>query len=110
MGEIGSRKVFEDDRVIVWHLDLEPGERGKQHTHKLDYIARVIAGSTVEVFGANGESLYTVEREPGDAINFRIVGDHVRSDSSGSSLISATHSVRNIGTCTFKEVVIEFKK
>ena len=28
MSGLGTRKVYEDDRVVVWHLDLEPGEQG----------------------------------------------------------------------------------
>ena len=46
---VGTQKVFEDDRVIVWHLDLEPGEQGERHTHTLDYVIRVLSGSTLEV-------------------------------------------------------------
>ena len=109
MSGVGTQKVFEDDRVIVWHLDLEPGEQGRQHTHELDYVARVVAGSTLEVLGPNGELLYKVERESGEAINFRIAGDQVTSNFSESSPIPATHSVKNVGTRTFKEVLIEFK-
>ena len=26
MSGVGTRKVFEDDRVRVWHLDIAPGE------------------------------------------------------------------------------------
>jgi quercetin dioxygenase-like cupin family protein len=51
MAGVGTRKVFEDDRVIVWHLDLEPGQQGERHTHKLDYVVRVLSGSTLEVAG-----------------------------------------------------------
>ncbi len=109
MAGVGTRKVFENDRVIVWHLDLEPGEQGKQHTHELDYVVRILSGSTLQVFGPNGESLYTVEREACDAINFQMAGDQVVSDRPGSSPVPATHSVRNIGTHTFREVLIEFK-
>jgi hypothetical protein len=31
MAGVGTKKVFEDDRVIIWHLDLEPGEQGDQY-------------------------------------------------------------------------------
>ena len=110
MGGVGTQKIFEDDRVILWRLDLEPGEQGKQHTHELDYVARVMAGSTLEVLGPGGESLYVVKREPGDAITFRIVGDHVLANGAGATPVPATHSVRNIGDRTFKEVIVEFKQ
>lgn len=83
MTGVGTRKVFEDDRVIVWHFDLEPGEQGKPHTHNLDYVVRVLSGSTLEVSGPDGELLYSVERQAGGALasesrvtrSFRIIQD-----------------------------------
>lgn len=107
---VGSRKVFEDDRVIVWHLDLAPGEACEPHTHELDYVARIVSGSTIEVIGPTGESLYVVTRDPGDAISFRIIGDQIYSDVAGSSPIPTTHSAKNVGQETFREVLIEFKR
>lgn len=109
MSAVGTRKVFEDDRVIVWQLDLEPGEECERHTHELDYVARIISGSTIEVFGPDGESLYTVDRQPGDAISFRMVGDKVQSNMPGAIPIAATHSAKNVGTSAFREVLVEFK-
>ena len=109
MAGVGTQKVFENDRVIVWHLDLEPGEQGEQHTHELDYIVRILSGSTLEVFGPDGESLDTVELEAGGAISFRIDGDRIVADRPEYPAVPATHSARNIGTTPFQEVLIEFK-
>jgi hypothetical protein len=110
MAGVGTQKVFEDDRVVVWHLDLEPGEHGTRHTHELDYVVRVISGSTLEVAGPDGEFLYTVELEAGDAVSFRVDGDQIVSDRSGYPAVPTTHSARNVGENTFREVLIEFKK
>ena len=44
MAGVGTQKVFENERVIVWHLDLEPGEQGERHTHHLDYVVKVVSG------------------------------------------------------------------
>ena len=109
MAGVGTRKVFEDDRVIVWHLDLEPGAQGERHTHKLDYVVRVLSGSTLEVAGPNGELLDTVELESGGAVSFRIEGDQIVADRPGYPAVPRTHSARNVGPNTFREVLIEFK-
>jgi beta-alanine degradation protein BauB len=109
MSGVGTQKVFENDRVIVWHLDLEPGELGARHTHELDYVVRVLSGSTLEVFGPEGELLDTVELESGGAVSFRVDGDQILADRPGYPTVPATHSARNVGTNTFREVLIEFK-
>ena len=110
MAGVGTRKVFEDDRVIVWHLDLEPGEQGDRHTHKLDYVVRVLSGSTLEVSGPTGELLDTVKLEAGGAVAFQVEGNQIVSDRPGYPVVPTTHSARNIGPNTFREVLIEFKK
>lgn len=109
MAGVGTQKVFENDRVIVWHLDLQPGEHGKRHTHKLDYVVRIISGSTLEVFGPHDELLDTVELESGGAVSFRIDGDQIVADRPGYPAVPVTHSARNVGTNVFREVLIEFK-
>lgn len=109
MAGVGTQKVFENERVNVWHLDLEPGEHGERHTHKLDYVVRVLSGSTLEVFGADGELLDTVELESGGAVSFRVEGNKIVSDRPGYPAVPATHSARNVGSTTFREVLIEFK-
>ena len=110
MAGVGTRKVFEDDRVIVWHLDLEPGEQGDRHTHKLDYVVRVLSGSTLEVSGPTGELLDTVKLEAGGAVAFQVEGNQIVSDRPGYPVVPTTHSARNIGPNIFREVLIEFKK
>jgi hypothetical protein len=109
MAGVGTQKVFENDRVIVWHLDLEPGEQGQRHTHRLNYVVRVLSGSTLEVLGPHGELLDTVELESGGAVSFRIAGDQIVADRPGYPTVPVTHSARNIGTNTFREVLVEFK-
>ncbi len=110
MSGVGTEKVFEDDRVIVWHLDLAPGQQTERHTHELDYVVRILSGSTLEVIGPDDESLDTVELESGGAVSFRIDGDQIVSDRPGYPAVPATHSARNVGANTFREVLIEFKK
>jgi beta-alanine degradation protein BauB len=109
MSEVGTQKVFEDDRVIVWHLDLEPGQHGAMHTHTLNYVVRVVSGSTLEVFGPKNELLYNVELEAGAAVAFEVSGDQIISDRPGYPAVPATHSAKNVGSNTFREVLIEFK-
>ena len=109
MAGIGTQKVFENDRVVVWHLDLEPGEQGERHTHELDFVDHIRSGSTLEVLGPDGESLNTVEAQAGGVHSFRVDEGQVVSDRPGFPVVPATHSTRNVGANIFRGVVIEFK-
>jgi mannose-6-phosphate isomerase-like protein (cupin superfamily) len=43
--EVGTTLWFENDRVRVWDLKLEPGERGPFHAHTRSYFWTVVEGS-----------------------------------------------------------------
>ncbi len=44
---VGSKLLFENDRVRVWELRLAPGEREALHEHKHDYLMIQIEGDRV---------------------------------------------------------------
>jgi len=41
-GQLGTSLWFEDDRIRVWEVRLEPGERGAFHVHDHPYFWTVI--------------------------------------------------------------------
>jgi len=47
MTGVGSKIVFEDEKVKVWEFNLEPGEKTPLHTHELDYVFYVIDGANL---------------------------------------------------------------
>lgn len=65
-GRVGKVLVSESDRVRVWSLRLEPGERIPFHQHVLDYfwtavtpgraVSHMQDGSTVEAVYAAGDT------------------------------------------------------
>ena len=42
LGEIASVVLFENDRVKIWNLIVEPGESSDWHLHGRDYVTVVI--------------------------------------------------------------------
>lgn len=110
MSSVGTTKIFEDECVVVWQFDLPPGEQCPLHTHQLDYVVRVQSEATLEVHGPSNELLYTVDVKPRDMTKFRMSGEEIIPDSPDRRTIPATHSVRNIGTTHFREVLVEFKE
>ena len=49
LGGVGTKVVFEDDRVRVWVLALAPGERSAIHRHDLDHLLIQVKGDRIAV-------------------------------------------------------------
>ena len=97
VGNVGNRLLFEDDRVRIWDMRLEPGEGSDLHRHGLDYYLVMLQGDAIG--GVSPESEGT---EPFAA---PLGGDlQVASIPRGSLEWSV-----NVGKETFYEIVIELK-
>jgi hypothetical protein len=57
MAGVGSEKVFENDKVIVWNFTLEPGECTPLHTHEHNYMWYAIAGAPLQIYDEEGKDL-----------------------------------------------------
>ena len=49
LGGVGTKVVFEDDRVRVWVLSLAPGERSAVHQHDHDHLLIQVKGDRIAV-------------------------------------------------------------
>ena len=47
LGDIGTEVIFDNDRVRIWRMHLEPGERSDVHRHDLDYILVLLNGDRI---------------------------------------------------------------
>ena len=64
LGDVATRVIFENERVKVWEMLLEPGEASDLHRHDMDYMLCVIEGESVDADFANGKSIQ-LPVEPG---------------------------------------------
>jgi beta-alanine degradation protein BauB len=51
---VGNRVVFENDKVRVWEIELQPGETLPMHFHELDYVVVALADGPTEVLWEDG--------------------------------------------------------
>src|SRR5690606_18191284 len=58
---VGSEKLFENDKIIVWNFVLEPGEETPIHTHEYNYVWYAINGAPLQVFDEHGKDLGTLD-------------------------------------------------
>jgi beta-alanine degradation protein BauB len=49
LGGVGTKVIFEDERVRVWKLVLAPGERSAVHRHDVDHLLIQVRGDRISV-------------------------------------------------------------
>lgn len=109
MGNVGTSKIFENDRIIVWEFVLEPGERTACHTHHHDYVFYVLEGSRLEVFDESDNPLGAFDAHTGDVFSLRCEGGELISTDDKGLRAPATHSARNGGQSRYREILVETK-
>lgn len=108
-GEVASKKIFEDERVIIWELFLEPGEVIDLHTHRHDYLFYVFEGGLIHAFDADDNHTATLDLSAGDTVAFRCEGEQLVPMTPGDPPIPATHWARNAGETRYREILVEMK-
>ncbi len=46
-GDVANHVLFEDDKVRIWEMTLEPGQYSALHEHTLDYYLIILSGDLV---------------------------------------------------------------
>ncbi len=67
LGQVADRVLFENDRVRIWEMILEPGESSDFHEHTLDYLLCIIEGESVDADFEGGRSIQ-LPVQPGTTI------------------------------------------
>jgi beta-alanine degradation protein BauB len=103
VGEVGTKKLFENERVIVWEMRLEPGEKELVHQHQHDYLMIQITGDRV-----------AADFEPGSQGTWSdFAGQRLEGDVSNGNVLFAEkggiEAAVNVGNETFYEIIGELK-
>lgn len=93
LGEIASEVLFENDKVKVWNLVVEPGEASDWHMHDNDYVTVVVEGEGLMVQYEDGAE----QDSPSEVGTWRFHGEH------------KIHRVVNNRDVRYKNVLIELK-
>jgi hypothetical protein len=96
---VGTRLMFENERVRVWDLALAPGEALDTHIHREDFLIVIINGGTLcHVDPANPANDQSVQFHD-DQVVFIKAGD----DTVHNRLV-------NVGDKPYRNLVIELKR
>ena len=97
LGGVGSTIVFENDRVRVWELTLEPGADSPVHEHEHDHLLIQVAGDRIAVVP-----------EPDTQSRFK---DYLEADVRPGQVAfvrkGGIETARNVGVAPYKEIIVE---
>ena len=93
--EIGSRRLFENERIRVWDIELAPGERLPFHRHRWSYFYRCHNGGRTRVRLPGGRGL-----------EFDSVTDEVHFHAIGAEDI-VVHDLENVGGDALRFTTVE---
>jgi quercetin dioxygenase-like cupin family protein len=93
---VGTRLLFENDRVRVWDLQLAPGESTGLHRHTTDFLYVVIGDGELQTAFPDGTREPPRVMHDGD-VRFRAVRDE------------SVHEAINVGGTPWRNIVVELK-
>ena len=97
LGDVAGTVLWEDDRVKIWELVLEPGEASDLHHHEHDYYLVIMEGDYVA----------GVSPKDGDVLSF--VGKVPANGNTVAIPKGGTEWAFNVGEKTYREILIELK-
>ena len=102
-GDVGSKKLYEDDRCIVWEFRLAPGESSPVHKHERDYIMLILGGDRIAAhFTEDSAGVYQ------DLAGQSYTGD-VQTGTVKFGAKGSIEAAENIGTVEYLNYIVEFK-
>ncbi len=93
--EIGTELLFENDRIRVWQMVLQPGEESPHHRHEADYVFVYTTPSRITAF-LEGQEPSTSDFDDG-FVQYTEVGP------------GTNHHIRNSGTLEHRQILVEIK-
>lgn len=96
-GRVGTKLLSETERVRVWHLEIQPGERFGFHCHVLDYFWTALSHGSARSHYDDGR-VVEVFYLPGDTKHLQFAAGEI-----------SRHDLENIGQTPLQFVTVEFK-
>jgi predicted metal-dependent enzyme (double-stranded beta helix superfamily) len=100
LGDVATKLLFENDRVKVWELALEPGATSDVHEHQHDYLLIQLEGD--KIAGIFEEDTHG-EYPPG------VVEGEVSPGNVFYTTKGGIETAKNTGEQYYREILVELK-
>jgi len=97
LGDVANQVLYEDDKLRIWEMKLEPGEHSDLHQHAHDYYLIIFSGDLVAGVPQKGAAMKPfvgIVPEAGNTVGIPK---------------GATEWAWNVGEKTYHEVLVELK-
>ena len=92
---IGTELLFENDRIRVWDMVLQPGESSPYHRHEGDYVFVYVTPNRLTVY-PDGREPFTADFDD-NFVQYTEVGEGIQ------------HFIRNDSDQVHRQILIELK-
>jgi hypothetical protein len=100
LGDVATKLLFENERVKVWELALEPGETSDTHEHEHDYLLIQLDGDKIAgIFEEDTHGEYPPGTVEGDVS----YGNVFYTKKGG------VETAKNTGKKPYREILVELK-
>jgi beta-alanine degradation protein BauB len=100
LGDVATTKLFENDRVRVWAMELDPGHSSDVHEHTLDYLLIQLDGDKIAgIFEPDTKGPYPPGTVEGDVTS----GNVIYIERGG------IETAKNTGQRRYREILVELK-
>jgi hypothetical protein len=96
--QVGTRVLFENERVRIWDLALAPGESLAKHIHRNDYFFIVVSGGLIRFADPDNPADYNDVQFEDDQVEFLDIGAG-----------KVDNRLTNIGPKPHRNFVVELK-
>ena len=97
IGNVGTRVIFEDERLRIWELILEPGQASDLHQHECDYYLLIFEGDMVAGIPPKSTGMDPFLAKIPEAGNTVMIPK------------GGLEWAFNVGEKTYREVLVEYK-
>lgn len=108
---VGTRKLFENNKVIVWDFVLPVGAETPVHTHDHSYMWFAVQGAPLQIYDEHGNDVGLFPVPTNGVFELKVQDGtiEVMSEIGKGAKVPARHKAKNVCKEDYREILVEWK-